>query len=104
VKASIGSKKHLEFSSEASRYVRIMLLSVNNGHAVVADMMRQGTEYEGDLGRYLKPIRVLPFEQCSDTGAGTRARRVPFARDSAGASGPQDRTTNHAHRKGTCPM
>jgi hypothetical protein len=28
--------------------------------------MRQGTEYEGDLGRYLEPIRALPFVTALD--------------------------------------
>ena len=28
--------------------------------------MRQGTEYEGDLGRYLEPIRALPFVAALD--------------------------------------
>jgi ATP-dependent exoDNAse (exonuclease V) alpha subunit len=45
-------------------------------------------------GRYDAQIYT---NKCSDAGAGTRARRVPFARDSAGAGGAQDRTTNHAH-------
>ena len=28
--------------------------------------MRQGTEYEGHLGRYLEPIRALPFVTALD--------------------------------------
>jgi len=39
--------------------------------------MRHATEYEGDLGRYLEPIRVLPFVTALDwtvapRGAGDR--------------------------------
>jgi hypothetical protein len=44
----------------------MIILSVSNGRAIVADIMRQGTEYEGDLGRYLEPIRALPFVRALD--------------------------------------
>ena len=41
------------------------MLSYTNGHAIFTDM-RRGEQHEGDLARYLEPIRALPFVTALD--------------------------------------